>query len=141
MEAVKALVTISGMQNGENGPESVRFATEGRFSKKGQAYKIEYDESELTGLEGTHTTILAGSKSVALKRIGKVESYLSFIPGKKQMSYYQTEFGSFVVGIDPYEIDIALTDFGGRIHVGYHVEIDHSETGFNVLDVIVKPIY
>lgn len=141
MEAVKALVTISGMQAGENGPEDIRFATEGRYSKKGQAYKIEYDESALTGLEGTHTTILAGSKSVALKRVGKVESYLSFMPGKKQMSYYNTEFGSFVVGIDPYEIDIALTDFGGKIHVAYNIEIDHAPTGRNMLDVTVKPIY
>ena len=141
MEAVKALVTISGMQAGENGPEDIRFATEGRFSKRGQAYKIEYDESELTGMAGAHTVIMANAKSVALKRVGKVESYLSFTPGKKQISYYNTEFGSFAVGVEPSEIDISLTDFGGSIHVAYNIEIDHVPSGRNMLDVTVKPIY
>ena len=141
MEPIKALVTISGIRGGENGPENIQFATEGCFSRRGQAYKIEYEESDITGMSGTKTTIMANSRSVAMKRIGTVESYMSFVKGKKQHSYYNTEFGSFVVGIDPYEVDVSLSDLGGRIHVGYSVEVDHTPSGSNELDVVVKPIF
>ncbi len=140
MEPIKALVTISGIHGGENGPENVQFATEGRYSRRGQAYKIEYEESDITGMSGTRTTIVANSRSVAMKRVGAVESYMSFVKGKKQHSYYNTEFGSIVVGIDPYEVEVALNDAGGRIHVGYSVEVDHTPSGSNELDVLVKPI-
>ena len=141
MEPNKALVTISGVHGGENGPENIQFATEGSFSRRGQAYKIEYVESDITGMSGTRTTILANAKSVAMKRCGAVESYMSFVKGKKQHSYYNTEFGSIVVGIEPYEVDVALNDMGGRIHVGYSLEVDHTPSGTSELDVLVKPIF
>ena len=140
-EAQKALVTISGLHGAEQGGEPIQFATEGRFSRRGQAFKIEYEESELTGMAGTKTTIIANNKTVAMKRTGSVDSYLSFSLGKKQHSYYNTEFGSFVVGIDPYEMEIELNGFGGRIHIGYNIELDHAPTGTNVLDVMVRPIF
>ena len=39
-EAQKALVTISGLHGAEQGGEPIQFATEGKFSRRGQAFKI-----------------------------------------------------------------------------------------------------
>jgi len=143
METTKALITVSGIHgNGDMpNPENVQVASVGRFGKKGKAFKIEYDESELTGMAGTRTTIIANQTTVAMKRTGTVESYLTFSRGRKQTSYYNTQYGSFEVGVEPYEMEIDLTEQGGFIHVGYEVEMNHMSSGVNSLDIQVKPIY
>jgi len=143
METQKALVTVSGIHGSgdiEN-PENVQVASVGSYGKKGKAFKIEYDESEITGMAGTRTTIIANQTTVAMKRTGAVESYLSFSRGRKQTSYYNTPYGSFEVGVEPFEMEISLTEQGGFVHVAYEVEMNHVTSGVNTLDIQVKPIY
>jgi len=143
MEIQKAMVTISGVYRNGDTQESdnIQLASEGKFGKKGRAFRIEYNESALTGMAGTHTTIIANQSTVAMKRTGSVESYMFFSRGRKQTAYYTTQYGSFEMAVAPFEMDIALNEKGGYIHVGYHVEMNHIETSVNTLDIQVRPIY
>ena len=52
------IISIQGKQSFEDaGEETIELVTEGRLEEDGQAgYTLSYQESELTGLEGTLTT-------------------------------------------------------------------------------------
>ena len=54
----EVVISIKGMQNFEGAlPDVIELVTEGRLARDGESYTLSYQESELTGLEGTLTTI------------------------------------------------------------------------------------
>lgn len=75
----KALITVKGIQkNAQNETDTIELVTEGRFSKKGEYYYIKYDESEISGLDKTTTTLKVGEDSVVLMRFGENQSKMIF---------------------------------------------------------------
>ena len=52
------VISIKGMQKYEDAaPDTIELVTEGRLIRDETGYTLTYQESELTGLEGTMTTI------------------------------------------------------------------------------------
>ena len=56
------VISIKGIQKYEDtDPDVIELVTAGRLTRVGESYTLSYQESELTGLEGTLTTIQAVS--------------------------------------------------------------------------------
>ena len=54
----EVVISIKGVQKYEGtAPDTMELVTKGRLSRVGESYTLSYQESELTGLEGTLTTI------------------------------------------------------------------------------------
>jgi len=52
------IISVKGVQTSENNDKNVlELVTEGKYYKKGNAYYVTYKESEVTGMEGTTTTL------------------------------------------------------------------------------------
>jgi uncharacterized beta-barrel protein YwiB (DUF1934 family) len=80
----KALITVKGTQrNAQNETDTIELITEGEFLKKGEYYYIKYEESELSGLDKTTTTLKVGEDSVVLMRFGENQSKMIFEKGYK----------------------------------------------------------
>lgn len=133
-----ALITITGVHGEEGNSDNIEFVTDGNFVSRGSSYQIKYEESEMTGMSGTTTVIDVKKGIVSMTRSGTVESFMCFELGKKQLSYYNTPGGSLAVGINPFEMDISLNKDGGKIHIGYTIEINHLLEGVNNINVNVK---
>ena len=58
--------------------EQIELETAATLYERGGKYYIAYEESELTGLEGTRTTVKLDGKSVALIRTGTWPSHMLF---------------------------------------------------------------
>ena len=54
--AIDVIISISGLQDART-PDNIEFVTCGKYSYEKNFIRISYMESELTGLEGTQTTI------------------------------------------------------------------------------------
>ena len=59
----EVLISFKGTQNNGEERDKIELYTEGKFYKKGDHYYISYAESELTGMEGTTTTLKVDKKS------------------------------------------------------------------------------
>jgi uncharacterized beta-barrel protein YwiB (DUF1934 family) len=124
------IISVTGNSNSQ-GNENYRLelVTEGKYYKQGDAYYVTYDESEVTGMKGTTTTLEVSGSTVTLVRSGSVNSHFVFEKGQKHISYYDTKYGAFTVGVTASNVFIDIDDNGGSILVDYTVEIDNNNTG------------
>ncbi len=126
------IISVKGTQTSNDQVNNIlELVTEGKYYKKDKAYFVTYDESEVTGMSGTTTTLKVMDDVVTLIRVGSVNSQFVFQQGQKHLSYYDTEYGAFTVGVTANEVDVKIDDSGGEIHIGYQLEIDNNETGEN----------
>lgn len=126
------IISVKGMQSSEYRDMNImELVTEGRLYKKDNIYYVTYDESEVTGMSGTTTTLMVADEIVTLVRVGSVNTHFVFQRGQKHVSYYDTEHGAFTVGVLASEVDVKMNDSGGEIRIGYQIEIDNNSTGEN----------
>jgi len=121
-------------------PERVELITPGRLTREGGDYLLTYRESELTGLEGTTTTLRVEGPRVTLSRVGEVCSHMVFEQGRNHLSYYETGEGPLTVGVSACRVRSALTDEGGSIEVDYQIEMDQLFSGRNHIKVQVSAL-
>ena len=134
------IISIRGTQTlDDNPPETVELITEGRLIDCGEeGYTLTYQESELTGLEGTLTTFQIERDRVTLLRIGEVNSQMVFEEGRRHLSMYNTPYGALAVGISTKKMKTELDAAGGSIEINYAIEIDHAVAGENLFRIQVR---
>ncbi len=79
-------------------PEPTELFTEGRLVTSPNRVELVYEESEMSGMEGSVTTIgfdRNAPELVTMMRTGMVRSALVFEAGKRHTSLYHTPFSSF----------------------------------------------
>ena len=135
----EVVISIKGMQNYEGAlPDVVELVTQGRLAREGERYTLSYQESELTGLSGTLTTIRVDGPEVTLMRVGEFNSQMVFQEGRRHLSMYNTPNGAMSIGVNTRHLLAELTDQGGDIEVDYTIEVDHAMAGRNVFRINVK---
>ena len=135
----EVLISIKGMQKYEGTPPDVmELVTKGRLARDGEGYTLSYQESELTGLEGTLTTIQVEGEQVTLMRVGEFNSQLVFQEGRRHLSMYNTPYGAMAIGVNTRHLLASLNDQGGDIEVDYTIEVDHALAGRNIFRINVR---
>ena len=134
------LLTIRSEQHFEDmEPDSIELMTEGTLELGGDGEMVlSYQESELTGLEGTTTTFEVRGSQVILTRTGGVNSQMVFEEGKQHTSLYETPFGELAVDIQTSRLRHSLTERGGLMDLRYSISVDHAATGRNAFKIRVK---
>ena len=133
------VISIKGMQRYENGEsDSIELVTEGRLAREGNSYTLSYQESELTGLEGTLTTIQVEGEQVTMLRMGEFNTQMVFQGGRRHLSVYNTPYGAMEIGVNTRHLLAELDETGGVIEVDYDIEVDHAVAGRNVFQISVK---
>ena len=125
------IISVKGNQHYSTTEDSIELVTEGKYYKKGNNYFVTYKETEITGMEGTTTTLKIGDGKVTLMRFGENNSQLVFEEGEKHLCYYETPHGSFTVGVFSNQVNINVNDTGGELQVDYLLEIDQMRAGKN----------
>ncbi len=134
------LMTIRSEQHFEDmEPDSIELMTEGTLSLTGSGgILLTYQESELTGLEGTTTSFEICGPQVILSRTGSVNSQMVFEEGRQHTSLYETPFGELAVDIQTSRLRHNLTEQGGLMDLRYSISVDHSVTGRNAFKIRVR---
>lgn len=135
----EVIISIKGMQDFEQtGKDSIELVTRGNLGRDARGYTLSYEESELTGLEGTLTTIRVEGEEVTMMREGQVNTQMVFREGQRHRSMYNTPYGAMEIGVNTRSLYTQLDDDGGDIEIDYSIEIDHAIVGRNVFQINVK---
>lgn len=139
MEEKEVLITVKGTQdNGVDEPNVIELTTKATLYKREKEIIIIYQESEITGLEGTMTTLKVEPEQITLLRTGTTNSQIIFENGKRHVSHYDTEAGCFTVGIYTNSTSIEINDNSGEIFVEYIIDIDNRKISQNDFHMMIK---
>ncbi len=133
----KVLLTIKGSQLDDIGDDSVEFVTEGRLTKSAEGYLLEYDESELTGVEGGITRLILKDDSVTLLRTGASDMHMIFSPHSVYESSVMTPEGQKRMSIFAMRVESQLFEQSGRLSLEYELSVGNLST-VNKLDLSFK---
>ena len=132
------IISVEGTQRflGEEA-QTVQVVTEGIMKREGDTLLLRYEESEVTGMEGTTTTFFVKGDRVELVRSGTIQSKMVFEKGKKDVSLYDVGFGALTIGVKARRMKNELGPMGGRLEISYGIEIEEQTKGLNsfVIDV------
>ena len=135
------MLSICGSQRYEGAdPDRVELLTEGELESLGEdRWRISYEESELTGLEGTKTTVKLDGKTVTLIRTGTFPSHMLFSEDERHVGLYQTPIGQdMTIATHTSHVCNTVGENGGRLVIDYTVEVDNSLMGEHHFEMVVS---
>ena len=119
-------------------PDATELMTEGTMTLTENGMVLAYQETELTGMEGTTTTFEVHGPQVILTRSGSVNSQMIFEEGHQHTSLYETPFGELTVDIQTSVLKHNLSERGGVMEIKYSIAVEHTVTGRNCFKIRVK---
>ena len=113
-QGLPVLLTVRGEQYFDGlEPDATELLTDAELRPTPEGLLISYEESSLTGMEGTTTTFEVKGPQVILTRTGSVNSQMIFEEGQQHTSLYETPFGELSVDIQTSRLRHTLTERGG----------------------------
>ena len=138
-EKLPVLLSIRGEQYFDGiDPDATELMTEGTMEVTEDGMVLSYQETSLTGMEGTTTTFEVTGPRVILTRSGTVNSQMVFEEGRQHTSLYETRFGELSVDIQTSCLRHNLTERGGLMEIKYSIAVEHTVTGRNCFKIRVK---
>ena len=134
------IISIKGKQLYEEAsPEEMELVTAGTLKMDGAGgCTVSYQETELTGLEGTTTKLHIQKGKVTLLREGSINSQMVFEEGRRHLSMYETPYGALSVGVNTRRMRSTLGEAGGDLEIDYAIAIDNLVAGQNLFRMNVK---
>ena len=138
-EKLPVLLSIRGEQYfDDTDPDATELVTEGLLQETEEGLLLSYEESALTGMEGTTTTFCVRGSQVILTRSGAVNSQMIFEEGRQHTSLYETPYGELSVDIQTSALRHNLSERGGLLEIKYSIAVEHTVTGRNSFKIRVK---
>ncbi|WP_026887502.1 DUF1934 domain-containing protein [Clostridium beijerinckii] len=118
----KAIITVDSYVL-DNEEDLIGVVTPGDFYEIEEGFRVEYEETKLSGMEGTKTTIIVRNDSFDLIREGTTETKMEFRKNYGTISLYKTPYGIMDLKIHTRKLDINISKEGGTINAMYILEI------------------
>ena len=126
----KVLVRIRSEQQYEDQtPDVSEFMTVGTMEQTPKGICISYEETELTGLQGTTTTFSMEKDRIVLKREGALRSEMIFAVNQEHRSLYDMGMGALMITVRTIVLVQAMDASGGFADVIYDVIIEEGIMG------------
>lgn len=136
----KVIISITSNQEVGGEVSTVELMTEGEYEYSPEKSELIYQESSITGMEGTTTTFTVEPDTVILTRVGTVTSQMLFRRGEKHMFLYQTPYGSATMGIYTRRLDADIDENRGHVEIEYALDVDNINIGINESIIDFKEI-
>ena len=135
------VISIKGTQQGpDEEKNTIEFETDGRYSFEDGVARFDYEESEITGMEGTLTALEVAKECVTITRTGTVNSQMVFILGEKNHFMYNTAFGSASIGLDTRTVRADFGETGGSLEMRYQLDADGRPISRNELQIQIREV-
>ena len=99
--------------------EVIEVVTPGKFHLGESEFKAVYEESDISGMDGTTTTLVIKDDVLVLEREGSTSTRMEFKKGEDVISLYNTPYGMMNINISTKELDIDMDEDGGVIYTKY----------------------
>ncbi len=121
------MIKVHGLQKNQEGEENkIELSTMGSIYEKNNNIYVVYEETEISGMEGTTTTLkIEGNDKLSMKRYGSTSSQMVFEMGKRHTSDYRTPYGDFKMEVvtNQLSIDIDTQSLKGNLSINYKLSI------------------
>lgn len=128
----KAIISVTSKQLGDS--DEIKVVTPGTFYIEDDIFCAEYAETEISGMEGTTTTMKIKPNKFSLIRQGSTSTEMDFDKKEKSVSMYTTPYGTLELKIETKKLDVMVDEDGGDIYIKYLLSI----VGQEVLDTTLK---
>ncbi len=118
-------------------PEPTEMMMEGKLITGKTRVELLYEESELTGMEGSVTVIgfdRGNPALVSMMRTGPVRTALTFEEGKRHFCLYNTPYSDFEVCVHTVHVENALLT-KGYILLDYVIEIHGAQAEHCIMSI------
>jgi uncharacterized beta-barrel protein YwiB (DUF1934 family) len=131
------ILKIEGTQRNMDGEENlIELTTEGKLYEKENAIYLVYHETELSGMEGSTTTVKLSKDKISMKRFGTSNSEMVFEKGKRYKTDYNTPYGDFHMEVLTMNLEYYINDASkGNVHIEYYVSLQGLVESNNTLDI------
>ena len=134
------MIKICGLQMGEEADgEPIEMVISGEYYYKNNKHYILYDEL----MDGDSITvknrIKFGAGRMELTKSGMVSVQMVFEEGKKNLTQYNTPYGSLVMGVEATKMQFAETEDIIKISVDYVLEINEEHSADCNIRITVRP--
>lgn len=137
----KVLIRIYSEQQYEDGePESSQLTSLGTMECTPEGIRISYEETELTGLQGTTTTFLLQKDQITLKREGALRSEMVFAIDREHRSLYDMGMGALLITVRTMSLVQAVGPEGGFADVLYDLIIEDTVAGWVRYRLEIRPV-
>ena len=121
-------------------PEPTHLMVEGRLVTSPSRVELIYEEGELSGMEGSVTSVGFDRRApelISMMRTGSVETALVFEQGKRHISVYDTPISSFQVCVRTLRVENRLLS-DGVLQLDYLVEIHGAQAEHCRMTIAVR---
>lgn len=118
--------------------DAIEVVTPGSFYKKDNFFYAIYDETELSGMEGTTTTLKISSDKFSLIRMGNTIARMDFQKSKENVSLYDTPYGTLELKIKTKDLNINIDENGGDVFIDYNMSIAGQKYQNTVLSIKIN---
>ena len=130
------IINISGLQLDVSSEEPIELMTTGAYYLKNGKHYIMYDE--LTDdSQIVKNRLKISPKVVEVTKKGASSSHMVFERGKENLTYYDTPFGSLLLGINTSKIDLQETEDSMALHIDYGLSINSDHISDCSIDVSI----
>ncbi len=133
------LISITGSQMTDNGPEEVEMITIGNyFGKNGNHYVI-YEEIPEDGSGPVKNTIRIQPDCVSVTKKGEVSTQMVFERNRRNLSCYMTPFGQMMIGLNTGKVKVDEEENRLKVDVDYSLDINYEHVSDCSITLEVRP--
>ena len=122
--------------------QEIALNTEGFMNLDGDRVELVYEESEITGMEGSRTSVMfdkSNSGLVSMLRDGSVSTALVFEKGKRHHCVYNTPIMPFEICVRTLRVENNIID-AGTLKLDYIIEIRGAKAERTKFELEIKEI-
>jgi len=139
MTPVKITIqSVAVGQAGQKQKEQLKFVASGSLQEKNGVYYVRYEESAVTGMQGTKTTLKWTTDALTVIRHGTYEHRQEHRLGLAYQSEYKTPYFIIPLRSVTRELQIKGTGTNWQLHLGYDMVMADTPNGTITLDICIE---
>ena len=118
----KAVISLRSF-NDLDKDDVIEVVTPGEFFVTEDGFKAVYEETEISGMNGTTTTLTMLDDALLPESEGSTSAKMDFKKGETSISLYNTPYGVLDLQIHTEYLDVDINENGGDIVAKYSMEL------------------
>ena len=125
----KEIISVISNANIED-DDMIEVVSPGSFEKIEDGFKAIYEETEISGMEGTTTILTIKENQVILEREGTTSTKMIFKEDEDSIVLYNTPYGMLEIAISTNNLDVKIDEDGGKLDIEYEMSV-YGQPPFN----------
>lgn len=134
----EAVIAIKQIQNVDGSEDTLSFITDGLYSADENMFRLSYEETDVTGLPGTTTSVSFYPDRIIVDRSGSINSSMEFMEGANNFFSYRTPYGTAEIYVNTRSIRQNFDSSGGNAEISYSLNLHSRRISNNKFIISVK---